>query len=75
MISFIEGIESLGVEFFGWSWPIVWNLVKIILIVAPIMGLVAYSTLYERKLIGWMHVRLGPNRVCLLYTSPSPRDS
>ena len=63
MISFIEGIESLGVEFFGWSWPIVWNLVKIILIVAPIMGLVAYSTLYERKLIGWMHVRLGPNRV------------
>ena len=63
MISFIEGIESFGVEFFGWSWPIVWNLVKIILIVAPIMGLVAYSTLYERKLIGWMHVRLGPNRV------------
>ena len=45
MNSFIEGIESFGVEFFGWSWPIVWNLVKIILIVIPIMGLVAYSTL------------------------------
>ena len=27
------------------------------------MGLVAYLTLWERKMIGWMHVRLGPNRV------------
>ena len=63
MISLIESIESFGVGFFGWGWPIIWNLIKIILIVAPIMGLVAYSTLYERKLIGWMHVRLGPNRV------------
>ena len=63
MNSFIESIESYGIEIFGWSWPIIWNLVKIVAIVLPIMGLVAYSTLYERKLIGWMHVRLGPNRV------------
>jgi NADH-quinone oxidoreductase subunit H len=27
------------------------------------MGCVAYLTLWERKMIGWMHVRLGPNRV------------
>ncbi|HCO56982.1 MAG TPA: NADH-quinone oxidoreductase subunit H, partial [Burkholderiales bacterium] len=33
------------------------------LIVVPILGAVAYLTLWERKLIGWMHVRLGPNRV------------
>ena len=26
-------------------------------------GAVAYLTLWERKLIGWMHIRLGPNRV------------
>lgn len=27
------------------------------------MGCVAYLTLWERKMIGWMHIRLGPNRV------------
>ena len=26
------------------------------------MGAVAYLTLWERKVIGWMHIRLGPNR-------------
>ncbi|MEK0436040.1 MAG: NADH-quinone oxidoreductase subunit NuoH, partial [Pseudomonadota bacterium] len=40
-----------------------WNLIKIVAIVLPLMGCVAYLTLWERKMIGWMHVRLGPNRV------------
>jgi NADH-quinone oxidoreductase subunit H len=44
-------------------WPIAWNLIKIVAIVLPLMGCVAYLTLWERKMIGWMHVRLGPNRV------------
>jgi NADH-quinone oxidoreductase subunit H len=39
------------------------NLVFIVAIVAPLMGAVAYLTLWERKLIGWMQVRIGPNRV------------
>ncbi|MDP3843989.1 MAG: NADH-quinone oxidoreductase subunit NuoH [Oxalobacteraceae bacterium] len=56
-------INATGQNFFGFSWPLVWNLVKIICIVLPVMGCVAYLTLWERKLIGWMHVRLGPNRV------------
>lgn len=41
-------------------------LFKIVLIVAPLMGAVAYLTLAERKIIGYMQVRLGPNRVSLL---------
>jgi NADH-quinone oxidoreductase subunit H len=56
-------INSGGLAFFGFAWPLVWNLVKIILVVLPIMGCVAYLTLWERKMIGWMHVRIGPNRV------------
>ena len=44
-------------------WPLVWTLVKIFLIIAPLMLCVAYLTLAERKVIGAMQVRLGPNRV------------
>jgi NADH-quinone oxidoreductase subunit H len=38
-------------------------LLLILCIVAPLMGAVAYLTLWERKLIGWMQIRIGPNRV------------
>jgi NADH-quinone oxidoreductase subunit H len=57
-------IHEFGLSLFGaFLWPIVWNLVKIVLLVAPLMGCVAYLTLWERKAIGWMHIRIGPNRV------------
>jgi NADH-quinone oxidoreductase subunit H len=44
-------------------WLVVWSLVKIIAVVAPLMGCVAYLTLWERKAIGWTQIRPGPNRV------------
>ena len=50
-------------EFFGPLWPLVWSLAKIVAIVAPIFVCVAYLTLAERKVIGYMQVRIGPNRV------------
>lgn len=59
MESMLEPIASL----FGAAWPAVWTLVKIIAIVAPLMLCVAYLTLAERKVIGYMQVRIGPNRV------------
>ena len=39
------------------------TVVKILVIVLPLLGCVAYLTLAERKVIGWMQVRRGPNRV------------
>jgi NADH-quinone oxidoreductase subunit H len=50
-------------ELFGPTWPAVWGLVKIAVIVVPLMLGVAYLTYAERKIIGYMQVRLGPNRV------------
>jgi NADH-quinone oxidoreductase subunit H len=42
---------------------LIWTLVKIVAIVAPLMLVVAYYTYAERKVIGYMQVRIGPNRV------------
>ncbi|MFM9880725.1 MAG: NADH-quinone oxidoreductase subunit NuoH [Burkholderiaceae bacterium] len=47
----------------GMAWPVIWNLIKIMVVVLPLMGAVAYLTLWERKAIGWMQIRIGPNRV------------
>ena len=60
----LESFNQGGLSLLGpIAWPIVWNLIKIIVIVAPLMGAVAYLTLWERKLIGWIQIRVGPNRV------------
>jgi NADH-quinone oxidoreductase subunit H len=42
---------------------VLWTLIKIVAVVLPLMGAVAYTTLWERKYLGWMQVRIGPNRV------------
>ena len=42
---------------------VAWTLVKIMALVVPLMLCVAYLTYWERKIIGWMQVRIGPNRV------------
>jgi NADH-quinone oxidoreductase subunit H len=42
---------------------IVWHLICVVLIVIPLTIFVAYVTFAERKILGYMHVRLGANRV------------
>jgi len=44
-------------------WPALWSLLKIVAVLVPLLAAVAYLTLAERKVIGYMQIRLGPNRV------------
>ncbi|MCP4697447.1 MAG: NADH-quinone oxidoreductase subunit NuoH [Gammaproteobacteria bacterium] len=53
--SYLPGINTLTL----------WSLIKIAIVVGPLMGAVAYLTLAERKIIGYMQLRIGPNRVNL----------
>ncbi|WP_179401795.1 NADH-quinone oxidoreductase subunit NuoH [Burkholderia guangdongensis] len=62
-MSLFDTINSGGAELLGFAWPTVWALVRIVVVSVVILLCVAYLILWERKLIGWMHVRLGPNRV------------
>jgi NADH-quinone oxidoreductase subunit H len=65
----IDQIHSAGLGLLAapwWTavaWPVLWTLIKIVVVVLPLMGAVAYLTLWERKFLGWMQVRIGPNRV------------
>ena len=40
-----------------------YTLLKIVLILVPLVLAVAYTTFAERKIIGYMQIRIGPNRV------------
>ena len=59
----IDSLYQWGAQTLGMFWPVVWSLMKIVAVVAPLMVCVAYLTLWERKAIGWSQIRPGPNRV------------
>ena len=60
---YIDSFNAGGADLLGPVWPIVWTLIKIIAVLAPLMIAIAYATLWERKFIGWIQIRVGPNRV------------
>src|ERR1044071_10083779 len=64
----MEWLQSQSSAWFGPTWgPVVWfagsSLVFIVVVVVALLLSVAYLTLWERKFIGWIQLRLGPNRV------------
>ena len=59
-----ETLHQSGTALLGpTGWLLVWTLLKIVAVVLPLLGCVAYLTLWERKSIGWSQIRPGPNRV------------
>ncbi|CAH0349378.1 NADH-quinone oxidoreductase subunit NuoH [Aquabacterium sp. CECT 9606] len=58
----IDTFYTAGAGALGGAWPVVWSLIKIVLVLLPLLLCVAYLTLWERKAIGWSQVRPGPNR-------------
>lgn len=51
------------IQDFPTAFPILWIVVKIMVIILPLLGCVAYLTLAERKVIAAMQMRKGPNVV------------
>ena len=47
----------------SYIWPTAWIVIKIFAIILPVLVSVAYLTYAERKVIGAMHLRKGPNMV------------
>ncbi|MFW8565583.1 NADH-quinone oxidoreductase subunit NuoH [Orrella sp. 11846] len=63
-MEWLNTLEQFGTGLIGATpWLVVWTLIKILVIAVPVILCVAYLTYWERKLIGGMHVRMGPNRV------------
>ena len=58
-----KGRPELMAEFWEYIWPTVWIVIKIVAIVIPVLLSVAYLTYAERKVIGAMQLRRGPNVV------------
>lgn len=63
MMELLQTVQHAGLNLLGSAWLPTWTVIKIVVILAPLMLGVAYLTLAERKVLGFMQIRPGPNRV------------
>ncbi|KAF1691672.1 NADH-quinone oxidoreductase subunit NuoH [Pseudoxanthomonas koreensis] len=58
----IDAVDPVREWFFGLGelGLVLWIVLKILVIAVPVIVAVAFYVVWERKLIGWMHVRHGP---------------
>ena len=58
-------IDAMRDALFGYgdTGIVVWTVLKILAIAVPVIIAVAMFVYWERKVIGWMHVRMGPNQI------------
>ena len=73
----INAVGPLREWFFGLGdiGMVLWIVLKILAIAMPVIISVAFYVVWERKLIGWMHVRHGPMYVGMASSRPSPTSS
>ncbi len=62
LFSFGHGLLSAS-WWTSMAWPFIWALLKVVAVLMIVLTAVTYATLWERKLLGWVQIRLGPNRV------------
>jgi NADH-quinone oxidoreductase subunit H len=63
ILQFLQSSLGASWEMVAPAWPAVWALLKIVAVLLPVVAAVAYLPYFERKVIAYMHVRIGPNRV------------
>ncbi len=63
MIAWLSGFEPYWLALPEWLRFIAVVVAKIVVLLVPLILGVAYFTYWERKILGWMQNRIGPNRV------------
>ena len=63
ILQFLQSSLGSSWEVVAPAWPAVWALLKVVSVLLPVVAAVAYLPYFERKVIAYMHVRIGPNRV------------
>jgi NADH-quinone oxidoreductase subunit H len=67
LAEYLDALNSLGADLWAMLPPfvqfVITTVLKIIVVLVPLILGVAYFTYWERRILGWIQARIGPNRV------------